>query len=160
MSKNVVFSSKVASVISLLCLTTACSPVVTSTDISYSNPESKVRQVYASFGNVLCDKINMSSFFQETFVKELIRACDADLFLYTGNPVIPGNDFDDREITSTLKINCQQRDTTVCAATFDSFGESYTVRFYLTEETGNWVITDIVDYQGDSFRSALAQLLN
>jgi len=134
--------------------------VVPSADTSYNAPEAKVRQVYARFGNVFCDDINMSLYFEDAFVQELIRACNADLFLYTGNPVIPGNDFNDKEITSTLKINCQQQNTAVCAATFDSFGESYTVRYYLTEQAGNWVITDIVNYGGDSFRGALAQLRN
>ncbi|TDB02974.1 hypothetical protein [Halomonas marinisediminis] len=118
-----------------------------------------VRQLYEQFGTLWCSEREMARVFDAAFARDMATACDRDLIMAIGMPAIPGNDYDLGEITRTLDITCDSAQEVRCVARFQSFGQPTTVTYRLGQQGGGWVITDIIDDRGDSYRRAVSQAL-
>lgn len=118
-----------------------------------------VRQLYEQFGTLWCSEREMARVFDAAFARDMATACDRDLIMAIGMPAIPGNDYDLGEITRTLDITCDSGQEARCVARFQSFGQPTTVTYRLGRQGGRWVITDIIDDRGDSYRRAVSQAL-
>jgi hypothetical protein len=119
-----------------------------------------IRQLYADFSETWCNEKKMSKFFTETLATDTAKACDTGLIgMEVGVPIIPGQEYDEKEIMRTLKVNCGKQAKPTCTAIFENFGASNTVKYQLIEQSGDWLIADIIDEQGFSYRKSLSEAL-
>lgn len=122
--------------------------------------ETTIRQLYADFSQTWCNHKKMSKFFTETLARDTANACDTDLIgMEVGVPIILRQDYDEKEIMRTLNINCVNRAKPTCMAIFNNFGTTNTVKYHLIKKSGTWLISDVIDEQGFSYRESLSEAL-
>ncbi len=125
----------------------------------FSSSEQVIRNLYENFGQVWCSEKELPKYFTSTLVKEIAKVCATDLVGEIGCPIIPGNDYDEKEIIQTLKVGCIKKANPTCKVTFKNFGFLHTVTYSLQEHAQRYLITDIIDEQGVSYRRNLSEAL-
>lgn len=72
-----------------------------------------------------------------------MKAADRDLEI--GCPIVPGNDFDGKEVAKSLRVKPLRKGSSdVFMASFSNFNQQYTIIYELKMENGRWLISDIV----------------
>ena len=128
--------------------------------IDNNSREGVIRQLYSDFNRTWCNPSQLPTYFVADISKATQLACDRGLFgMEIDGPIIPGNDYDLKEIVSTLQVECDEMDPTACGAVFKSFGEQYRITYLFQEHEGRHLIMDILDAMGVSFRQALKAAL-
>ncbi len=96
----------------------------------------------------------MLKFLSRLLVERIIKADKADLLL-SSCPIVPGSDYDEKEVKKSLVIKSIATDSgTACLVTLSNFGTKYSITYQFKKEAGKWRISDIVT-DGTSFLQSL-----
>jgi len=123
-------------------------------------PEMVVRQLYTNFSSIWCKEKELSKYISKELAQKIEEACERNLIGSAIEcPIIPGNDFDEKEIIQTLQVACTKQENTSCTAIFENFGKKYSVTFLLQLHKSGYFVFDIVGDQDFSFRNKIFKAL-